>query len=120
VTCPCYSPGTGDRTSRFADFVVPAYVAKTVTFLVEVTVCVNTVNVALVAPAGMVTWSSSQADPSLTESMAVAPPLGAGPFSVTVPVEDPAGPPMTLGGFMVREERIAGSTVSAAVWVAPP
>jgi hypothetical protein len=120
VTWACYNPGTGARTSRFPHWVVPAYVAKTLTFLVEVTACVNTVKVAVVAPAGTVTLSSSQADPSLTDSIALAPPAGAGPSSVTVPVDCPVGPPMTLVGFIVTETRTAGITVSDAVRVVPP
>jgi hypothetical protein len=47
-----------------------------------------------------------------------APSLGAGPFSVTVPVEEL--PPVTLAGFSVSEEGIGGITVSTAVWVPPP
>lgn len=79
-----------------------------------------TVNVALVAPAGTVTVEGTEAAPLFEESATTAPPAGAGPFSVTVPVEDPSGPPTTLVGFRVSEERTAGTTVSVAVRVAPP
>jgi len=82
---------------------------------------VFTVKVALVAPAGMVTLAGTVAAlVLLLESVTCAPPAGAGAFSVTVPVEDPSGPPTTLVGLRVSEERTAGITVSDAVRVAPP
>ena len=85
------------------------------------TMFVFTVKVALVAPAGMVTLAGTVAAlVLLLESVTCAPPAGAGAFSVTVPVEDPSGPPTTLVGLRVSEERTAGITVSDAVRVAPP
>lgn len=90
--------------------------------VVEVTTrLVVTVKVARVAPAGTVTVEGTVAAPGLLlESATCAPPAGAGPFSVTVPVEFPSGPPITLVGLKVSEERTAGITVSEAVRVAPP
>ena len=41
----------------------------------------------------------------LLDSVIVAPPVGAGPLSVTVPVE--AVPPSTLPGFTLIAERVA-------------
>jgi len=41
----------------------------------------------------------------LLESETAAPPVRAGPLSVTVPVEDCA-PPVTVVGFSVSEERV--------------
>ena len=80
-----------------------------------------TVKVALVAPAGTVTVKTVEHAPLLSESATTAPPAGAGPFSVTVPIESPtSGPPTTLVGFRVSDTRTAGSTVSEAVRVAPP
>jgi len=55
----------------------------------------------------------------LLESATLAPPGGAGPFSVTVPVED-SRPPVTLLGLSLSEERVGGSTVTEAVRVRPP
>ena len=82
-----------------------------------------TVNVALVAPAATVTLNGTiAAAVLLVESATVAPPAGAGPLNVTVPVE--GVPPMTLVGFSVSEETVgggggAGVTVSEAERVAP-
>jgi len=49
---------------------------------------VFTVKVALVLRAGTVTLEGTLAAPLLLESITCAPPAGAGPLSVTVPVED--------------------------------
>jgi hypothetical protein len=68
-----------------------------------VTALVLTVNVALVAPAGSATLEGMLAAPLLLESATCAPPAGAGPLNVTVPIEE--FPPVTLVGFSVSEER---------------
>jgi hypothetical protein len=87
------------------------------------TIDVLTVKVALALPAGMVTLDGALAAPLLLDSMTCAPPAGAGPLSVTVPVEN-CKPPMTLVGFSVSEETVTGGgggfTVSEAVRVVPP
>jgi hypothetical protein len=106
-------------TRRFALRVVPLYEPVIVTLVATTTIAVFTMNVALVAPAGMVTLPGTDAAPLLLESATTAPPAGAGPFSVTVPVE-PWRPPPTCVGFSASDERTAGSTVSEAVRVAPP
>jgi hypothetical protein len=85
---------------------------------------VLTLKVALLAPTGTVTLEGTLAAPLLLESMTCAPPAGAGPLKVTVPVENCA-PPITLEGFSVNEERVdeggvVGATASEAVLVAPP
>jgi len=85
-----------------------------------VTALVLTVNVALLAPAATVTLAGTVAVDVLLERETVAPPAGAGPLSVTVPVE--GDPPVTLVGFSVSKERVGracGSTVSEAVLVTP-
>ncbi len=79
---------------------------------------VLTVKVALVLPAGMVTLAGTLAAALLLESTTCAPPAGAGPVSVTVPVEV-CTPPTTLLGFSVSEETIGGVTVSEADGLTP-
>ena len=89
------------------------------------TALVLTVKVALVAPAATVTLEGTLAAVVLLlESATIAPPVGAGPLSVTVPVEDRI-PPTTFVGFSESEERVgaggaAGVTVSEADLVTPP
>ena len=88
------------------------------------TALVVTVKVALMAPAGTVTPldGTLAAAILLLESVTWAPPAGAGPLRVTVPVDDCA-PPTTLAGFRASDERggrAEGVTVSAAVLLTPP
>ena len=79
---------------------------------------VVTVNVADVAFAATVTLAGTcAAAVLLLDNVTTAPPAGAGPFSVTVPVEvAPAG---TEVGFRVTELRTAAVTVKPALWVEP-
>ena len=74
-----------------------------VTVVDAATALVLTGNVALVAPAGTGTVEGTLAAPLLLESATCAPPAGAGPLNVTVPVEE--FPPVTLVGFSETEER---------------
>src|ERR1700745_4329772 len=67
------------------------------------TALVLIVKVALLLPAGTVTLDGTLAALLLLESITCAPPAGAGPLSVTVPVDDCA-PPVTLVGLNVTEE----------------
>jgi hypothetical protein len=68
------------------------------------TALVLTVKDTLVAPAATVTLEGTLAAVVLLlESVICAPPVGAGPLSVTVPVEE--FPPVTLVGFSEIEER---------------
>ena len=86
------------------------------------TIDVFTVKVTLLLPAGTVTLEGTLAAALLLESVTCAPPAGAGPLSVTVPVDDCA-PPTTLVGFNVSEETVGrggGITVSAADVLVPP
>ncbi len=87
-----------------------------------VTALVLTVNVALLAPAVTVTLAGTVAAVVLSlDRETAAPPLGAGPLRVTVPVE--VDPPVTLIGLSATEESVAepcGVTVSEAVLVPPP
>src|SRR5438552_11248960 len=68
---------------------------------------VFTVKVTLLLPAGTVTLEGTLAATLLLESVTCAPPAGAGPLSVTVPVDD-CTPPTTLAGFNVSEETVGG------------
>jgi len=77
------------------------------------TIDVFTVKLALLLPAGTVTLEGTLAAPLLLESVTDAPPVGAGPLSVTVPVEV-CTPPTTLPGFKVSEETVGGVTISDA------
>jgi hypothetical protein len=84
---------------------------------------VLTVNVALVAPAAIVTLEGTRATSVLLlESATGAPPAGAGPLNVTVPVDE--FPPVALVGLNVSEASVGaaggvGFTVSEADRVAP-
>lgn len=83
------------------------------------TILVFIVNVALVNPADTVTLGATVAtELLLLVSATTAPPAGAGPLSVTVPVEEFL--PVTLEGFNVSEVRTGGSTAMDAVCVTPP
>ena len=92
-----------------------------VTGVATVTALVVTVNVTLVAPAATVTLAGTVAADALLERATTAPPLGAAPLSVTVPIDDV--PPLTLAGLRVTEDSataVAGFTVSKVVLVVPP
>jgi hypothetical protein len=76
-----------------------------VTAVDAVTALLLTVKVALVAPAATVTLDGTLAAAVLVlESATCAPPAGAAPLNVTVPVEDCA-PPIAVVGLSVSEER---------------
>ena len=98
------------------------YKAEIVTEVETRTTEVLTANVALVAPAGTNTLEGTLAAPLLLESTTCAPPAGAGPLRVTVPVVE-FTPPITLVGLSVSEETVGsggGVTVSVADLLTPP
>jgi hypothetical protein len=90
------SPEEGMTVSD-ALLVVPPLEAVIVATVDVVTVCVRTVKVALVAPAGTVTPAGTLVALELSESATAVPPGGAGALIVTVPVEEL--PPTTLVGL---------------------
>ena len=98
------------------------YDAEIVAEVDKRTTDVLTVKLALVLPAGTATLAGTLAAPLLLESVTWAPPAGAGPLSVTVPVEDPKGPPTTLVGLSVSEATVgrAGGTTVCGADVATP
>src|SRR5260370_959854 len=120
ISCVGYCPFSGALTpvkssnvTRLCVTVSEAVLApllfdpEIVTDVDAVTVLVLTVNVALLAPAGTVTVAGTVAAAVLLlVRLTTAPPLGAGPLSVTVPVE--GFPPVTLTGFSVTEDRATG------------
>ena len=79
---------------------------------------VDTENVLEVAFPAIVTLVGTVATALLLPSVTSAPPAGAGPFSVTVPVD--ALPPRTDVGLNVTELRVAAVTVKVAAFVIVP
>jgi hypothetical protein len=73
------------------------------------TMDVLTVNVALLAPAGMKTLEGTLAAPLLLARVISAPPDGAGALRIAVP-RDACTPPTTLVGFSVSELSVAAGT----------
>jgi hypothetical protein len=90
-----------------------------VTDACEATPKVVIVNVVLVEPAGMVTLAGiCAAEVLLLWRVTVAPPAGAAPFRVTVPVE--LFPPTSVPGVLPNEDSTGALTVRVAVLVTPP
>jgi len=84
--------------------------AVTVTVVVVVTEVVLTLKFALLNPAETRTLGETLAAALLLERLTDIPPIGAGPFSVTVPVE---GLPATTDvGLNVTDDTVGGFTVS--------
>ena len=82
------------------------------------TAVVDTVNVALVAEAAIVTDAGTVVLGSPEVSDTTSPPVGAGPLIVTVPVEE--FPPWTAVGARVKLLRLGAEIFNVAVWVTPP
>jgi hypothetical protein len=78
------------------------------------TVLVVTVNVAVGVPAATGTLAGTWADELLLDSVTTAPPVGAAPVRVTVPVEEL--PPMTLAGLRDTELRTTAGEPPYTAW----
>src|SRR5213594_103750 len=93
-----------------------------VTRVEEPTGLVLTVKVAVMPPVGTVTLAGTVATPGLLlDRLTTAPPLGAGPLSVTVPVEEL--PPVTLVGLRLSDESVGALAVTVkllALVAVPP
>jgi len=108
----------GGLMVRAAVLVTPLYTPLIVAVAADVTARVVTGNVAEVWPAATLTDAGTVADALLLDRATVAPPAGAGPVSVAVPV-DP-DPPTTDAGFSeTLESATAGVIVRSAVLVTP-
>jgi hypothetical protein len=113
----------GGVTVRVAVRVTAPALAVIVAGVDVVTELVAIAKVALVAPCATVTLAGAVAVAvSLLDSVAVNPPEGAAPVSVTVPCD--AVPPETLAGLTATDDNEAGGgggvTVSTALRLAPP
>jgi hypothetical protein len=75
-----------------------------VTGVEALTPLVLTVKFALIAPSATATLAGTVAADALLERYTVAPPLGAAPLRVTVPVE--GDPPVTLVGLSPIDESV--------------
>lgn len=100
-----------------ADWEVPFRVPLIVAVVLAETAVVLTVNVAVVKPVGTVTVDGKVALPLLDAKVTTAPPVGATPLIVTVPVE--LLPPTTEVGESVTLTRDAGVIVRVAVFGVP-
>ena len=104
--------GAGGLTVRLAVRLVPPRVAFIVADVVAVTVPAVIPNVAELFPVATVTLAGTAAG-AVLESATVAPPAGAAPLSVTVPVATP--PLATEAGAMVRPVNDTGCGLTVRV-----
>ena len=106
-------------TAKLAVLAIVPYVADMVTEVLAATGAVVTLNVAVVAFGAIVTLAGTLAAAVLLlPSVTSAPPAGAGPLSVTVPVDE--FPPSTDVGVNDTELSVAAFTVKVAVLVTAP
>jgi len=85
--------------------------------VVTATTFVVAVKLAVVAPAATTTLDGTCTAALLLDSVTVAPPKGATPVSVTIPVA--LFPPMTDDGLRATDASVEGLTVKLAVRVTP-
>ena len=94
---------TAGSTVIVAVWAAPPNTAETVDVVAAATGLVLTAKVALVVPSGIVTDAGTVTDGSLLDKEITAPPVGAGPLSVIVPVDEL--PPVTSAGLKPTEDR---------------
>ena len=93
------------------------YVPVIVAVVLTATGVVVMVKVAVRAPAAIVTLPGTTAAELLLRRVINAPPEGAAPFNVAVPVEET--PPVTVCGLLSSDNRVAGLIVRVAVFGVP-
>ncbi len=108
----------GGLIVRTAVVTKPPWMAVMVAGVGPATGVVVMVKVVVVAPAGIVTVLGTVALDDLELTDTTTPPVGAGPSSVRVPMEEL--PPVTVVGESVRLVKTGGSIVSVAVEETPP
>ena len=89
-----------------------------VAVVVDVTGCVVTENLAVLAPTGTITVVGTIAYPLFEDTVTTSPPGPAGPFKVTVAVE--TDPLVTELGERVTLVTATGTTETVAVWLLSP
>jgi hypothetical protein len=105
-------------TVAVADLLTPPYVAVTVTGVELDTPPAETLNLAVLAPAGTVTLAGAVSGPELL-SVTVAPPEGATPFKVTE-LDEEELPATIVAGNSVTELTAVGITVTLLLLDTPP
>jgi hypothetical protein len=93
------------------------YVPVIVAVVLTTTGVVLMVKVAVRAPAAIVMLPGTTAADVLLCKVTIAPPAGAAPFNVAVPVEE--APPVTVCGLLVSDNNVAGLIVRVAVFGVP-
>jgi hypothetical protein len=109
---------TGAVIPRDADWLTPPSVVVIVLDVFAATAVVVTLNVAVVAPATIVTLAGTVADALLDASVTTMPPAGAADDNVTVPVL--AVPPVTDVGFKATVLSTGAVIPRDADWLTPP
>ena len=104
-------PSVVGVTVKPADWVAP-YVPEMLASVEDDTGMVVTLKSAVIAPPATVTFAGTCAALLLLANVTTAPPVGAAPFRVTVPVE--FVPPTTEVGFNDRPDRLAAVTIRVA------
>src|SRR6266550_1550476 len=108
-------PGNAPFANRriWTDLLSPRYVAVIITSVAFETLAVGMVTVAVLFPDATLTLEGGRASCPLLVNATTAPPSGAGPSSVTVPVT--GSPPVCSNGVMVKDSNLLAAGVGAGV-----